>query len=112
MSTTEAAYNEASERDILQLFSQRLNAVLDERGYSRVPHQRYLQLKEEGLGSTSGVRKWCIGEAIPSPETLARLSRRLGASIDYLLGLAHDLEGTQRELGPVVEIPVYSLNTS
>ena len=111
MPTPETAHNESGERETIALFAERLNAVLDDRGYSKVQHKRYLQLNEEGFGSTSGVRKWCIGEAIPGPGTLARLCRHLGVSIDYLLGLTDDRADSREEVGAVVEIPIYVINT-
>lgn len=68
-------------------FSRRLNDLLEARGYPTVQIQRFTKLAEDLNASISGVRKWCLGIAIPSPLTLVRMAEHFNVSTDYLLNL-------------------------
>lgn len=101
------------EQTLLNIFATRLNNLLDIAEYPAIPNQRFARLAKEFNASASGVRKWCLGLAMPSPGTLVRMSIRFSASIDYLLGLRED--PTTPDCGcttPTMEIPLYLLEST
>lgn len=100
------------EQELLRVFSTRLNQLLDEHDYPKVPNQRMTRLATEFNASPSGARKWCRGEAIPSPGTLSKIALRFSTSLDYLLGLrdthaAPNCKCTGKE---VIAVPLYALD--
>ncbi len=99
------------QRALIELFAERLNRLLDSHDYPKVAQHRYAKLAEEFGNSVSGARKWCMGLAIPSPNTLTKIAQRLTTSTDYLLGLVDKSEANSKALGPVVECPRFILES-
>lgn len=99
------------EEELMKEFSRRLNDLLECRGYPSVQIQRFTKLAEDLDASISGVRKWCLGIAIPSPVTLVRMAQLFNVSIDYLLTL-RDAE-TEHDVRPSktrVDLPLCVIN--
>jgi transcriptional regulator with XRE-family HTH domain len=87
MPTDDLNATSKQEEELMKEFSRRLNDLLECRGYPTVQIQRFAKLAEDLDASVSGVRKWCLGIAIPSPVTLVRMAQLFGVSADYLLTL-------------------------
>lgn len=87
MPTDDLNATSKQEEELIKEFSRRLNDLLECRGYPTVQIQRFAKLAEDLDASVSGVRKWCLGIAIPSPVTLVRMAQLFGVSADYLLTL-------------------------
>jgi transcriptional regulator with XRE-family HTH domain len=76
-------------------FSDRLNALLDARGYSGNALERTRQLASELGIAPSHVNK-IFHVKMASPLLLTRLARQLNTSTDYLLGLTDHFDGVVR----------------
>jgi transcriptional regulator with XRE-family HTH domain len=87
MPTDDLKATTKQEEELMKEFSRRLNDLLEARGYPTVQIQRFTKLAEDLNASISGVRKWCLGIAIPSPLTLVRMAEHFNVSTDYLLNL-------------------------
>jgi transcriptional regulator with XRE-family HTH domain len=107
MPTDEQKVAFKDEEELMQEFSRRLNDLLDCRGYPTIQIQRFAQLAEDLDASVSGVRKWCVGLAIPSPVTLAKMAQHFKVSTDYLLSLRDaDTESDVRPSKTRVDLPL------
>ena len=76
---------------IQKTFGDRLLALLNERGLSKSDLARHLNV----LPST--VSRYTNGR-VPEAETLDRIARFFGVTVDYLLGRTNDRQGTARAI--------------
>lgn len=76
---------------IQKTFGDRLLALLNERGLSKSDLARHLNV----LPST--VSRYTHGR-VPEAETLDRIARFFGVTVDYLLGRTNDRQGTARAI--------------
>lgn len=107
MPTDDLNATSKQEEELMKEFSRRLNDLLECRGYPTVQIQRFAKLAEDLDASISGVRKWCLGIAIPSPVTLVRMAQLFNVSTDYLLTLRDaDTELDVRPSKSRVDLPL------
>ena len=69
-----------------------LEELLDREGWSQA------RLAEAMGVDDSTVSRWCSGARAPGPDTLVRISRVTGLSVDEILGLPTDGEWPSHEL--------------
>lgn len=77
------------DRELLEIFGARLRTAVAAAGSPAcTPDRSQHQWLAERLGySTSGVRRWFVGESIPSPSMLKRICKVLDVSLDFLFGI-------------------------
>ena len=92
-----------SKEEIRDIFSQRLNDLLVQN--SELFIMTGAELAEKANISAGIISEYRNGKNAPSIDKLARISKALGKSADYLMGLTSDLEGradvmaVEKELG-------------
>ena len=70
------------------IFAQRFNRVLDDAGYPPTISRRCTNVAYDFEVSAAAVRKWLLGEGLPSPAMMKRLAQHFAISLDFLLGLS------------------------
>ena len=70
------------------IFAQRLNLVLDDARFPASISKRCTNVAYDFDVSAAAVRKWLVGEGLPSPAMMKRLALHFNTSLDFLLGLS------------------------
>ena len=86
--------------ELLEVFSQNLNLVLDAAGYPPLNKGRQAAVAQDFKMSAAGAGKWLEGKSLPEPDTLLAISRRYNVSIDELYG------NGARPSGKTIAIPL------
>lgn len=91
------------DRELLETFGTRLKlAVIAAGGPNSTPDRNQHLWLADRLGySTSGVRRWFVGESIPSPSMLKRICKVLDVSLDFLFGIESGQAGESVSSGQV-----------
>lgn len=91
------------DRELLEIFGARLKIGAFAAGCPKDAPDRTMHLwLAERLGySTSGVRRWFVGESIPSPSMLKRICKVLDVSLDFLFGIESGQAGELVSSGQV-----------
>lgn len=91
------------DRELLEIFGARLKLAVIAAGCPTNAPERTMHLwLAERLGySTSGVRRWFVGESIPSPSMLKRICKVLDVSLDFLFGIESGQAGESVSSGQV-----------
>lgn len=85
--------------DRSERFKERLNWLLEQKDIRQVDLAKHLQVTK------TTVSRYCAGR-IPDAETLDRIARYLGVSVDYLLGRTDDPHGSGATSGDNVLVVV------
>ena len=78
----------AAEDSLPRIFSHRFGRVLDSAHYPLTISKRCTNVAYDFDVSAAAVRKWLVGEGLPSPAMMKRLALHFKTTLDFLLGLA------------------------
>jgi SOS-response transcriptional repressor LexA len=84
-------------------FAERLNKACEEAGIKYRGRATYIQSRMSEKISLVGIRKWLIGEAIPTTKRLGELANIVQTSVEYLIGTDDGSTNEVREKAPVYD---------
>ena len=84
------SYQVAPTASLPDIFAQRLNLVLDNARFPASISKRCTNVAYDFDLSAAAVRKWLVGEGLPSPAMMKRLAQHFNISLDFLMGLSEE----------------------